>query len=167
MVANVREFPKNRIRGRGGADQWEKKERELFMYEETGKGKFAVIDLGNIGEEQFKHSLVVNSVRAVVDLRAPAVFQRPKFVHKQVISYLFSNGIRYVEYGMALVGKRGQEQRAGLEDEVEKALEEGLTLVIVDADARERGVIQEFRQRLGRMKGTQAELNPRALRWWV
>lgn len=164
MTANVKRFPKSKVRGMEETDEWRKKETALFMYGETGKGKFVVIELGDLDEEKFKRTLVANSVRTVVDLRTPAVFYRPRFVHKQVISYLFSNNIRYVEYGMALVGKRGSGQWAALEGEVERALEEGLILVIGDAAAKEEGVIQEFRQWLRRMKGTQAELNPRALR---
>ena len=138
-------------------------EEGLFRFDITGPGKLVFVEIERMEEESFLDVLVRNCVKSVIDIRVNTVFFRPKFRHKRIVDYLYQRGIKYVEYNVAIheydcVGGKTKFEKMSAE-----ALDRGMTLCLIDANARERGRDMEVRRMVGKLPNFVAEVNVRSL----
>ncbi len=141
---------------------------DLFGGNVEGLGKIAFIDVGTLTEAILLHIVVRNAVAAIIDLRPRPVFSRPRFHHKNVVTYFLQRDICYFEYALALQGEHRasgplHQTANGLDHYIEEILQRGLTLLVYDDEAKERGWLDDVRYRLKRSGSFKAELNPRSL----
>ena len=121
------------------------------------------VEIESVEEESLLDVLVRNCVETVIDIRVNAVFARPKFRHKKIIDYLYRRGIGYVEYNIVAYSCDSGPEVGKFEQSISEALDRGLTLCLVDADAKKRRRDIEVRRVLANLPNFVAEVNARSL----
>lgn len=138
----------------------------LFADDAAGRGRVAFVDIEGLSMAPLLRAVAMNSVKTVIDLRPEAIFRRPEFRHKEVVSYFYRKNIEYVECAMIDVRARERPESGGgggLVPSLGSYLSRGLTLCIFDAEAREIGWLDNFRRQLAETPGFSVEIHPRSL----
>ena len=161
----------DRIRSTGRSHRIDESARtpvrpRLFADDAAGRGRAAFVDIDGLSMDTLLRAVAMNSVKTVIDLRPAAIFRRPKFRHKEVVSYFYRKNIEYVECAMIDVRARERPESGGgggLVPSLGSYLSRGLTLCIFDAEAREIGWLDNFRRQLAETPGFSVEIHPRSL----
>ena len=137
----------------------------LFADDAAGRGRVAFVDIEDLSMDTLLRTVAMTSVQTVIDLRPEAIFRRPEFRHKEVVSYFYRKNIGYVECAMIDIRARERPELGGggLVPSLETYLSRGLTLCIFDAEAREIGWLDNFRRQLAGTPGFSVEVHPRSL----
>jgi hypothetical protein len=149
-------------RGRFRLDVANPKSSQAFLISppEDHVGKFVFVDIERFDEGNFLSLIARNAVSSIVDVRPMPIFDRPRFNHKDVFSFLFLNNVRYIEVALAPLSV--PESRLTF-DADSLGLRSGLTMCIFDHLAKDRGWVDLVRQSFRRSTNFVAEVNPRAL----
>ena len=138
---------------------------DFFGHDMDGRGKVAFLDIDQLITARLFRLIVRNSVKSVIDLRPRPVFARPRFKHKEVVSYFHAHQVCYFEY--ALLIQSGQSQYSylfnGDDRWLDDALKYGLSICIYDSESVMSGWPSELRCRLKKSPSFSAELHPRSL----
>jgi hypothetical protein len=139
----------------------------LFNWRDTGSGRISFFDIQELTEKTLLEVVARNSVRSLFDLRAKPIFEKPRFNHKAVVSYLYRHDVRYCEYVMLTDFRADAKSRNAFTPEMTKALQEvlsrGLIMCIYDAAAKDRGLVHKVREAVRTMPRFEVELPSRAL----
>ena len=136
-------------------------------------GQVVFLDIDALSQEKIIALVNQNCVQTFLRIRKVPVFRRPKFNHKQLIDYLMTKNIKYID----VTAKRSRDEIADaavallasqphpLLSEIAEALRNGVTVVLFEDNDKSRRSIPDIRNILSHLSSYRAELHPSGLVW--
>lgn len=159
----MREEKVVRIRPNALAADAEPTQLDLFGSAQNSANFFCFLAIDDFNQDELIEIITRNAVSTIVDLRPEPVFRSPNFNHRQLTSYLYDRGIRYLEYAVVKLDPEAFSPWR-IARSVNRARPRGLTLWIYDTASKESGWFDLAKSQLSKSRLFRAELSPRALR---
>lgn len=134
---------------------------QLFSDASLQNQQFVFVDIDRLDENSLLRMVAMNAVSLLIDVRSAPTFERPKFKHEEVTSYLFHHKVEYFEYAFKL--KELGDELCGELNSAIGSKSAGLTLCLYDRDAKSRGLCDHARRSIKRSGELGVELSPRAV----
>lgn len=145
----------------------EEKQLDLFGQNEVGYPRIAVIEPSIYNEDEFLAAIRRYNITLIIDMRARPIFDRPNYSHKRITSYFFKRKIKYIDVVHLVHSAKADlqeiERKLTEEFRVNEASSDFFGLCLVDQQAREDGVVSNFRSELRRQPSRVVEVHPRAI----
>lgn len=142
----------------------EPEQLELFDRAFGSVRAISYLDISVLDQDRFIRSLIMNAVTTIIDLRGVAVFPKPHFDHRFLMSYFYERSVDYIEFAMV---RKMPAERICSSDSLNRwfsALPSaGMTACIIDADAVRDGAVASFRKGMAKSNNGYVEIHPRAL----
>lgn len=145
----------------------EEKQLDLFGKSEVDYARVAVIEPSIYTENEFLSAIRRYNISLIIDMRARPIFDRPNYSHKRITSYFFERKIKYIDVVHLVHSAKADiaeiERKLSEEFRVSEAGSDFFGLCLVDQQAREDGVVSNFRSELRRQPSRVVEVHPRAI----
>lgn len=147
--------------------QVEEKQLDLFGQSGVGYARVAVIEPAIYNEDEFLAAIRRYNINLIIDVRARPIFDRPNYSHKRITSYFFERKIKYIDVVHLVHSSRADleqiKKKLTTEIRIGEAGSDFFGLCLVDQQARDEGVVSNFRSELRRQPSRVVEVHPRAI----
>jgi hypothetical protein len=146
-------------------------ELPLFGDPSQSYGTVAFLHVAGVKQDDLMRILSRNAVAAIIDLRAVPVFEWPQFRHSQLVDYLSSRKIAYVDLTVmsfkssvpdAFLSQLASQPHRLL-GKLAQALDKGMALILYDEASLTSNAMSDLRRLLAHHSSFRAEIHPSAL----